>query len=53
MVPLTESVTLAFFEQYIDDEGIFNASEASGKAADIMLHELIRWTAALKPLRGN
>ncbi|CAN5637109.1 NADPH-dependent FMN reductase [soil metagenome] len=53
MVPLTESVTLAFFEQYIDDEGIFNASEASGKAADTMLHELLRWTAALKPMRGN
>ena len=53
MVPMTEQVTLPFFNQFINDEGVFTANETHEKSAGEMLDELHRWTEALKPLRGG
>jgi NAD(P)H-dependent FMN reductase len=53
MVPLFETVALPFFDQYIDSQGVFTASQISEKAAGVMLNELARWAAALKPLKAD
>lgn len=53
MMPMVESVHIPFFSKQIDKEsGSFMASDINGKAADVMLDELLRWAEALKTLRG-
>ena len=51
MMPLPEAVTISFVAQYIDDDGAFQPTEAMHGQATTMFNELIRWAAALKPLR--
>lgn len=51
MVPLPEAVTISFVAQYIDDDGAFQPTEALHGQATTMFNELIRWAAALMPLR--
>jgi len=50
MVPIVEAVNIPFFTQLMEN-GVFKGSEIHGKAAAVMLDELLRWTDALKPLR--
>jgi NAD(P)H-dependent FMN reductase len=51
MVPLVESVMIPMVTQQIDANKKFSPTDAQTKAAQAMLDELLRWTAALKPLR--
>lgn len=53
MVPIIEQVTIPFFPQHINDEGVFVPNEMHEKSAGDLLEELLRWTEALKMLRGN
>jgi NAD(P)H-dependent FMN reductase len=53
MTPIIEAVAIPFFAQFIDKEtGAFDPGEVQAKAATLMLDELLKWTAALAPLRG-
>jgi NAD(P)H-dependent FMN reductase len=52
VVPVTEAVVLPFFAAMINDDGAFVSNEGIDKSADVMLAELLRWTAMLKPARG-
>ncbi len=53
MVPLVEAVAIPFFAQWMDAAtGAFKGNEALEKNAVSMLDELVRWTGALKVLRG-
>jgi NAD(P)H-dependent FMN reductase len=51
MMPLPEAVSIPFVSQFIDDEGTVQANETMETAASVMLNELQRWVAALRPLR--
>ena len=51
MMPIPEAVAIPFFTKYINEEGKFVADESLNKSAQAMFTELLRWTAALKPLR--
>ena len=51
MMPLPESVNIAFFQQYFDEGGKFAGDERLEKSADLMLNELKRWTVALNSMR--
>jgi NAD(P)H-dependent FMN reductase len=51
MVPLTEAVLIPFVSQFIDEDGQVQANEVVETAATVMLDELQRWVAALRPLR--
>lgn len=54
MVPLVEAVAIPFFSQYIDKEtGRFDPGEVQAKAAATMLDALVRWAAALAPMRAS
>ena len=53
LVPLFEGVSISFFEKQIDENGKFHGNELETKSAGIMLHELLRWTEALKPMRNK
>ncbi|MGN6531584.1 MAG: NADPH-dependent FMN reductase [Ginsengibacter sp.] len=53
MVPITESVNFPFFQQNINDENEFTATEVSRKAAANMLKQLVRWTKGLKAIRED
>lgn len=52
VVPLPEAVTLPFFAKHVDAEKRFIADESQQKAVTTMLDELLRWTTALRTLRG-
>jgi NAD(P)H-dependent FMN reductase len=52
MTPLLEAVYIPFVAQHIDEERRFRPSEELEAAADAMLDELVRWSAALAPLRA-
>ena len=53
MMPIPEAVTLPFFTTLLDaSAGTFDGGESAAKAAKAMLDELLRWTAALLPLRA-
>jgi NAD(P)H-dependent FMN reductase len=52
MMPIPEAVILPFAAKSIDATGAFAASEAHAASATKMLDELVRWSAALKTLRG-
>lgn len=51
MMPLLESVNIAFFMKYLGEKGNFNADETLEKSADVMLSELLRWTKGMKAIR--
>ena len=51
MMPLSEGVSIPFFEKHIDENGKFISYEAVEKSAEVLLHELLKWTEALKPMR--
>lgn len=53
MMPLSEAVSIPFFEKHIDESGKFVGYEAANKSAEVLLHELLKWTEALKPMRGK
>lgn len=53
MVPITEAVTIPFVAKQIDPEsGRFLANDTNGKAATVLLDELLRWSEALRVLRA-
>ena len=52
MVGLLEAVYIPFVAKLLDEgRTTLYADEGLDVAADLMLHELVRWTAALQPLR--
>jgi NAD(P)H-dependent FMN reductase len=51
MVPLTESVTIPFVAQHIDETGNFKGGDPFDKSAATLLDELLRWNGALQTLR--
>lgn len=51
MVPMVETVSIPFIQQFIDEAGDFRPNEITVKAAITMLDELARWEEALRPLR--
>ncbi len=53
MTPLPEAVTLPFVAKFVDDEGDFMPGETAEQAAQAMLDELVRVSAALAVLRGD
>ncbi|HEU4628615.1 MAG TPA: NAD(P)H-dependent oxidoreductase [Gemmatimonadaceae bacterium] len=54
IVPLVEAVAIPFFAQHVSQEtGAFDPGEVQAKAAEVMLDELLRWSAALAPLRAG
>jgi NAD(P)H-dependent FMN reductase len=53
IVPLTEAVNFPFFQQNINDQNEFEASDVSHKAAQTMFKQLIRWTKGLKIIRED
>lgn len=53
IVPLMEAVNFPFFQQNINDQNEFIASEIAIKSAQVMLKQLIRWTKGLKTIRED
>jgi NAD(P)H-dependent FMN reductase len=51
MVPIVEAVNIPFFAQYLDDEGIFQGTEAQEKSATSMLDVLAKWAEDLQQFR--
>lgn len=51
MMPLTEGVSLPFFEKYIDENGKFISYDIADQSAQVLLKELLKWTKAMKPMR--
>lgn len=51
MMPIPEAVAIPFFSQFLDEEGVVQGNEQMETSAKVMLDELIRWQAALRPLR--
>lgn len=51
MMPLTEGVSLPFFEKHIDENGKFISYDIADQSAQVLLKELLKWTKALKPMR--
>jgi hypothetical protein len=53
MLPVSESVSIPFHSQFIDEEGQLQANEVMEQTADAMLNELVRTETALRSLRKN
>jgi len=53
IVPLTQAVNFPMFAQFMNDKNEFVPGEASFKAAETMLRELVRWTKGLKIVKEN
>ncbi|MBL7736698.1 MAG: NAD(P)H-dependent oxidoreductase [Chitinophagaceae bacterium] len=53
VVALTEAVNFPFFQKNINDQNEFEANEASHKAAETMLKQLVRWTKGLKIIKED
>lgn len=51
MYPLAEQVAIPAFQQYLDDNGIFQPAAGLDDVAKSMLSNLARWTEAMKVLR--
>jgi NAD(P)H-dependent FMN reductase len=51
LVPLPEAVSIPFVSTFVK-EGVFTPSDAHEKSAAAMLDELLKWTLALRPMRG-
>jgi NAD(P)H-dependent FMN reductase len=53
MLPLTDAVNIPFHTQFLDDDGRVQANEVMEQAAEVMLDELLRVQATLRPLRES
>lgn len=53
MVPVFESVNIPFVAQFLNEDGRLQSNRVMDEAAQAMLDELQRWTAALAPLRAS
>ncbi|MEV4758647.1 NAD(P)H-dependent oxidoreductase [Micromonospora sp. NPDC049559] len=53
LVPVNDAVHIPFVRQFIGDDGVLQPNETMESAADVMLDELVRYAAALKPLRDK
>jgi NAD(P)H-dependent FMN reductase len=53
IVPLSESVNIPFFTQFINEDGILVVNDITDKAAQTMLKELTRWTKGLQAIRND
>lgn len=51
MTPLAEAVNIPFVRQFLDEEDRLQPNEVMDEAASVMLDELLRIEAALRPLR--
>ncbi|MCC6456028.1 MAG: NAD(P)H-dependent oxidoreductase [Caldilineaceae bacterium] len=51
LVALSEAVNIPFVQQFMSDEEQFEPNEVTQKAMTLVLDELVRWEAALRPLR--
>jgi len=51
MLPVFDSVNIPFYNQFLGQDGTFQATAVLDQAADAMLDELVRTEAALRPLR--
>ena len=51
VVPVVEAVSIPFFTQHLKD-GVFAPGDTQDKAIAAMLDETLRWSNALKSLRG-
>jgi NAD(P)H-dependent FMN reductase len=52
MAPLFDAVSIPFFTQFIDDEGIVRPNDVMEQSATAMLNELLRFESALRALRA-
>lgn len=53
MMPLPEQVSLPFFANQIDENQMFLPNEIQITSAELMFSELLKWSRALKTLRGK
>jgi NAD(P)H-dependent FMN reductase len=53
MVPVTDSVNIPFVAEKLDEDRRLKPNEIMEQAATAMLDELVRWSAALRPLRAS
>lgn len=51
LVPLTEGISLPFFEKNINEEGVFVGNDLIENSYKIMVSELVKWTEGLKYMR--
>jgi NAD(P)H-dependent FMN reductase len=51
LTPVLEAVSIPFVKQFLDDEGTIHPNDVMIEAARAMLDELVRYEAALRPLR--
>ncbi len=52
MHPVIEAVNIPFVQQFLNDEGEIRANEVMDTAASALLDALVRYEAALRPLRS-
>lgn len=52
MVPLSDGVIIPFVAKLLDEQRQLQANDLMVSSAGAMLDELVRWEAALRPLRG-
>lgn len=53
LVPLTEAISITFFEQKINEQKAFVSDKHIDNSYDIMMEELLKWTKALKYMREH
>ncbi|MCO5236006.1 MAG: NAD(P)H-dependent oxidoreductase [Chitinophagaceae bacterium] len=53
MVPLTEAVSIPFFANHINENGVFVSNPSIDNAYNIMMAELEKWTKGLKYMREH
>jgi NAD(P)H-dependent FMN reductase len=52
VVPIPEAVAIAFVQNHMNEKKEFTGTEQHASSAKAMLDELLRWSTALKTLRG-
>ena len=52
MMPMVEGVAIPMVASLLGDDGAFGSNELIDTSARTLLDELLRWTVALKPMRG-
>lgn len=53
VVPLYEMVNIPFFTEFISENEVFEPTEKSDKAANVLFKELVRWTKGLKAIKAD
>ncbi len=53
LMPLTEAISIPFFANHINEEGIFTSNQSIDNTYDIMMIELEKWTKGLKYMREH